>query len=159
MDRTTMVSWWPLRGVIGCALGALPACVSEHTVEDDVKPAPGIVEPDGSSAGTVSSATACERITAARKAAAASLGCDLPQEECPGYLYVAGSVPCDEYTAGSVETCEKRIGAYEHCADFSAKACVVTAVIRSCHKAPAPEAGPKADGASPKKLDGSDGSG
>jgi hypothetical protein len=148
----TMAWSGPRRGAI-CSALALAACVSEHTVEDDVRPAPGAVQPDGGGGASVPVAAACERLVTARSDTASKLGCDLPKADCPGYLLVAGSVPCDEFTGGSVGACEARISAYEKCADFSAKPCVVTPVQASCKKPLVPEAGPKDAGAPPKAKD------
>jgi hypothetical protein len=132
------------------ALGLSSGCISDHTVEADVRAAPGLVQPGASGGNKLATADACERLTSARAAAATKLGCDDPADQCPGYLRVAGSVPCDEVVASSVEACQALIEKYASCRDFNAKPCSVTAVSESCKTPAAPEAGtPVRDSAPP----------
>lgn len=134
------------------ALWLVSGCVTDHTVENDVPAAPGLVQPEASGVGALGSAEACSRIGSARGATSAKLGCDMPAVDCPAYLFPAGSLPCDEYYAGSVEACEAVIAKYDTCADFSTKACVVTPIAGSCRKPVIPEAGsPARDSAVPSR--------
>ena len=128
--RVTVVSTWLMVG-----------CISDHTVEADVPAPNGIVQPDGSGGTELAAAEACGRIKNARAAAATKLGCDDPGDVCPQYLFVAGSMPCAEFTAGSVDACVAVIESYGSCADLSDRACVVTPVAGSCRKPAAPDGG------------------
>jgi hypothetical protein len=136
-------------------------CISDHAVEADVPASHGITQPDGSGGTKLTAAEACERITSARAAAAKKLGCDDPGDECPKYLFVAGSMPCAEYTGGSVDACVAVIEGYDACKDFSEKGCVATPVAGSCRTPAAPDAGQgRRDSGGPgrdagKKRDGS----
>jgi hypothetical protein len=118
-------------------------CISDHALENDVPASPGIVQPDGSSGAKLAAAEACQRIKTARASAATKLGCDDRGDQCPGFLFIAGSMPCAEYTEGSVDACVAVIAGYASCKDFSEKACVVTPVGASCTKPAAPEGGSK----------------
>jgi len=122
---------WRLRSTC-LGLWLVSGCVSDHTVEADVPSSPGAVQPGGATGDKVAAADACLRIKNARAKAAASLGCDDPGDQCPEYLYVAGSTPCDQYTGSSLDACEAVIGKYESCDDFSTRPCIVTAVAGSC---------------------------
>lgn len=116
-------------------------CVSDHTVEADVPARPGIVQPDGGGAAKLTAAVACERIKSARASTATKLGCDEPTDECPKYLFVAGTTPCAEYVGGSVAACVAVIERYAACKDFSEKACVVAPVAGTCRPPATPDAG------------------
>ena len=138
-----------------CAvLFVVAACVSDHTVEDDVVPKPGAVQPEGGASPNVRAATACEKIKNARSAAATKLGCDAPKDECPALLFLAGSTPCDEYVGGSIDACAAKISSYVTCTDFDTKPCVVTPIAASCHAPAAPEAAPPHDGGAISPHDG-----
>lgn len=142
-------------GTTTASLLGLSSCVSDPAVEDTVASKPGLIQPDGSSGSPLSAAAACEKLKVARSQAADKLGCDAPADECPRYLYLAGSIPCDEYTEGSVNACVAAIGTYETCSDFSAKPCAVTAIGSSCKNPVPPDAGAsKRDGATVKPKDG-----
>src|SRR5689334_18596221 len=135
--------------LVGCAaLPGVSACVSDPPVEDTVPSQPGLTQPDGAAGAALTAAVACEKLKTARKGAADKLGCDAPADQCPNFLFLGGSVPCDQYAEGSVNACVAAIGDYRACSDFSDKPCAVSAVRSSCKKPVPPEAGkPVHDGA------------
>jgi hypothetical protein len=126
--------------VVTC-VALVAGCVSDHTIESDVPASAGIVQPGGNGGAKLTAAVACERITGARSTAAKKLGCDDPKDECPRYLFVAGSMPCAEYSGDSVDACVSVIEGYRACKDFSEKGCVATPVEASCRAPAAPDAG------------------
>lgn len=132
---------FPASGAAFVASWLAAGCISDHEIEADVPASAGIVQPKGSDGAKLTAAEACERITSARAAAAKTLGCDDPGDECPKYLFVAGSIPCDEYAGASVDACVSVIESYDTCKDFSEKACVATPVAGSCRTPAVPDGG------------------
>jgi hypothetical protein len=151
---------YPRPGLLAATcLAMLNACVSDHDVEDYVPASTGLVQPDGKAGGAIAAAEACERLKTARSSAAAKLGCDDPNDSCPSYLLVLGSIACSEFEEGPVAACEAVIDRYERCSDFDTKPCVVTPSAPSCVEAAPPDAAKAPKDAGTSTVDANSGGG
>lgn len=120
---------------VGVALALAAGCVSSPTIEDEVPPSVGAVQPPSSGGATLGADEACQKLVAAERATRDKLGCDDSAVDlsCPGHVLLVGATPCDEYDEGTVQACVDAIGGYAACSDFAAKPCVVTVDRASCH--------------------------
>jgi hypothetical protein len=152
---------------VGLSCAAIPACVSDPSVENDVPARSGAHQPGVTGQGTLPAVEACNQLVQAEQAGREKLRCKAPADKplCPLHLAVAGALPCDSYEQSTVSACVAEIGQYAACDDFDTKPCIVTAVASSCHAPVAREAGPggnpdaapRADGGPPDAAPTADG--
>jgi hypothetical protein len=126
---------WP--SIVSWALTATllaGGCATDPTVEDDVPPAAGAVQPASTDTATIGVQKACDDLTEAQAAARERLGCSDPDAgpSCEILLSVAGSLPCDRVRADTVEACVGVISGYTSCQQFTTRACIVTVEADSC---------------------------